>query len=65
MSKSIKDLINKERATINVIGILVILGLGIAVGVLFTLGLVPWGIAALTGGGFIGMVLAWINKPEA
>jgi len=53
----------REQSTINVIGLLVILGVGIGAGVAFTAGEWQAGLLILLGGGFAGMILAWIRKP--
>ena len=52
------------RAKLNVVGILVILGVGLAAGWCFKGGDVAWGLVFLFGGGFLGMCFAWINRPE-
>ena len=63
MSKFTETL-QKEKSTINVIGILVILAVGILAGVLFRSGELSWGLVSLFGAGFIGMTIAWINRPK-
>lgn len=52
-----------EKSTINVIGILVILAVGIGAGVAFMAGEWQAGLLVLLGGGFAGLILAWVRKP--
>ena len=54
----------KEKSTINVIGILVILAVGILAGIFFDRGIWSWGFVVLLGGGLTGMGLAWIRNPK-
>jgi len=62
MFNKIKDLLMKVGSKINVAGILVIVAVGVAVGVAFTLGEWQLGLVFLFGGGLVGMALAWIRS---
>lgn len=63
MYKKLSDLFS-EDPKINILGNLVILAIGILAGVLFTKGIVSWALVVLLGGGFVGMILAWMRSPK-
>jgi len=58
----ITEVVKESRIVLNVIGVLIILALGIAAGILFDRGIVSWALVVLLGGGFVGMIFAWSRR---